>query len=221
MKPSLGIAVLVAATCMPLAAQHAGGAHVPGRPAGFHSGFNGFGHGRGVPFYPGLGYYDSLYPDSLYTDYLQPEPAQPPQVVVVQPSAPARPVEATAPAQPLLIELRGDSYVQVSGDHDTKSQTITPESTPAKIQKPQTQTIAEVQAQPATLVFRDGHQEEISNYTISNGVLYASADFYAAGSWNREIRITSLNLPQTIATNQSRGVPFHLPTAPNEVVVGP
>ncbi len=219
MKPSLGIALLVAAACMPIAAQHTGGAHFPGRPPVVHPGFEGFGRGRGVPFYPGFGYYSSLYPDFSYAGYLQPQPSPPPQVIVVQPSAPARPVEVPPPAQPLLIELRGDSYVQLSGERDTKSQTIAPESSPAKIQKPQT--IAQARIQPATLIFRDGHQEEVANYTISNGILYASADYYSAGAWNREIRISSLNVPQTIATNQSRGVPFHLPTAPNEVVVGP
>lgn len=219
MKPSLGIALLVAAACMPLAAQHTGGAHFPGRPPVVHPGFEGFGHGRGVPFYPAVGYYASLYPDFSYADYLQPQPSSPPQVIVVQPSAPARPVEVPPPAQPLLIELRGDNYVQLSGEHDTKSQMIAPESSPAKIQKPQT--IAQAQTQPSTLIFRDGHEEEVANYTISNGILYASADYYSAGSWNREIKIASLNVPQTIATNQSRGVPFHLPGAPNEVVVGP
>lgn len=217
MKPSFGIALLVAASCMPLAAQHAGGAHFPGRTIGIHTGFERFGRGRAFPLYPGLGYYDSLYPGSLYSDY-QPQPPQPPQVVVVQPSAPERPTEVPPPAQPLLIELRGDSYVQVTGERDTKSQTIAPESAAAKTQ---TQAIAKAQSQPALLIFRDGHEEEVANYTISNGMLYASADYYSAGSWNREIRISSLNVPQTIATNQSRGVPFHLPSAPNEVVVGP
>ena len=221
MKPSLWIALLAAAACMPLAAQHAGGAHFPGHPPVVHPAFEGFGHGRGIPFYPGFGYYNSLYPDFSYADYLQPQPSPTPQVVVVQPSAPARPAEVPPPAQPLLIELRGDNYVQLSGERDIKSQTITPESSPAKIQKPQTQTIAQAQAQTALLVFRDGHEEEVANYTISNGILYASADYYSAGSWNREIKIASLNVPQTIATNQSRGVPFHLPGAPNEVVVGP
>jgi len=220
MKRSLGIALLVAVACIPLAAQHTGMApQLPARPAGFQPGFSGIHHGRGLPFLFPFGYYDS-YPDYAFYPESMAQPTQP-QIVVVQP--PARPAAdpAPTPAQPLLIELRGDSYVRVSGDADTKSQTLAPETAPAKNQKPQPQVNARAQIQPALLVFRDGHEEEIANYMISNGVLYASADYYTAGSWNRAIEISALNVPQTIATNQTRGVPFHLPTAPNEVVVGP
>jgi len=215
MKRSLGIALLVAVACTSLAAQHMGTApHLPARPAGFQPGFS---HGRGLPLLLPFGYYDSYPSYAFYSESMAPAP---PQIVVVQP--PARPAAdpAPTPAQPLLIELRGDSYVRVSGDADTKSQMLAPETASTKIQK-QTQAVAKAQIQPALLVFRDGHEEEVANYMISSGVLYASADYYTAGSWNRAIQISALNVPQTIATNQNRGVPFHLPTAPNEVVVGP
>jgi hypothetical protein len=217
MKPVLWISVLLVAACTSAGAQHMGAPHFSARTQGFHPGY--FGHGRG-------GNIPALYPypllDSLYSDYLPTEPAPQP-LVVVQSPPPARAAEpAPEPSQPLLIELRGDNYVQLTGNPnaDSKSQTITPGAT-AKISKPQTLPTRLTQEKPALLVFRDGHEEEVRNYTISNGVLYASADYYSVGSWNRAIQISSLNIPQTIASNQARGVPFHVPGSPNEVVVGP
>jgi hypothetical protein len=74
---------------------------------------------------------------------------------------------------------------------------------------------------PAVLVFRDGHREEVSNYTIADGILYTAGDPYTGGSWNKKIELSSLNLPETVKSNHLRGVRFHLPSAPNEVVVRP
>jgi hypothetical protein len=71
------------------------------------------------------------------------------------------------------------------------------------------------------LVFRDGHREEVSAYTITGGAIYAPADFYRDGSWNRKIELSSLDLPETLKSNYSRGLRFQLPRAPNEVIVGP
>jgi hypothetical protein len=74
---------------------------------------------------------------------------------------------------------------------------------------------------PAVLVFRDGHHEEVSDYTIADGVLYTRLNFYTDGSWTRKIALSSLNLPDTITANQSRNLKFQLPTASNEVIVRP
>ena len=71
------------------------------------------------------------------------------------------------------------------------------------------------------LVFRDGHREQVFDYTIADGVLYAHADYFTTGSWNRKIELSSLNLSETVKSNQSQGVRFQLPSAPNEVIVGP
>jgi len=178
-------------------------------------------HDRGFPgnFYSPFGY--GFFPPDLYADDAG-APSQPSQPVIVMQAPPAAaPVaESLAPAaQPLMIELQGDRYVQVSGNEDSGSERIdrpltkVSKSTPDQ-QQPQ-------QNFPVLLVFRDGHSEEISTYTIENGILYSTADYYTAGSWNRKIELSSLNLPATLNSNRSRGVPFMLPTAPNEVVVGP
>jgi len=71
------------------------------------------------------------------------------------------------------------------------------------------------------LVFRDGHREEVSDYTIADGVLYARGDYYRDGAWNRKIELKSLNLPETIHSNDARGVHVQLPTSPNEVITRP
>jgi hypothetical protein len=73
----------------------------------------------------------------------------------------------------------------------------------------------------ALLLFRDGHQEEVSSYTIAGGVLYLGDDGHANGSWSRKIELSLLDWPGTVTSNQSRGIQFHFPTAPNEVIVGP
>ncbi|MFZ0734457.1 MAG: hypothetical protein WAM79_19205 [Candidatus Sulfotelmatobacter sp.] len=220
----LAILTLLSAFALPVVAQRVAygvppysGRFISRLQVGSH-----FHHDRGFSgdFYSPFGY--GFFPPDLYADDVATsQPSQPVVVMQVLP-APAPVAEAPVPsAQPLMIELQGDRYVQVSGSEGSSSQTIdqTPprasvRTEPVRAQRPQ-------QNSAVLLVFRDGHSEEISSYTIENGILYSSADFYTAGSWNREIELSSLNLPETLSSNHSRGVPFMLPTAPNEVVVGP
>ena len=179
-------------------------------------------HDRGFPgdFYSPFGY--GFFPPDFYSDDAAP-PSQPSQPVIVMQAPPAAAPVAQAPAptaQPLMIELQGDRYVQVSGDEDSSSQRVDQPLTRVSKSAPDQQQ-RQQQNPPVLLVFRDGHSEEISGYTIENGILYSTADYYTAGSWNRKIELSSLNLPATLNSNRSRGVPIMLPTAPNEVVVGP
>jgi hypothetical protein len=71
------------------------------------------------------------------------------------------------------------------------------------------------------LVFRDGHKEEVRDYSIADGVLYARGDFYTDGYWNKNISLSSLDVAQTLQANAERGVKFVLPSAPNEVITRP
>jgi hypothetical protein len=147
--------------------------------------------------------------------------------------SPPEPVLAPAPVQPLLIELRGDRYVRLTGSESPGAEMITPETIARMPDPPRNQSHSEERAPasthptatpeppPAILIFRDGHSEETSDYTIANGVLYTRSDFYANGSWTRRIELSSLNLPETLKSNQSRGVPFQLPSFPNEIIVRP
>lgn len=207
---------------------------IGGSSSRFAAGFNRAHHSR-TSFYP------LAFSDPFYSDYLSaigyPVASQPPIIMMQAPQA-----SAPAPdrfSQPLMIELQGDRYVQVSGSQASGAEMIPPtqengkkkandrnaidlaQNSPARRQGTSVRTVPAPELQPAVLVFRDGHNEEASDYTIADGILYARADPYTGGSWNRKIALSSLNLPETIASSKSRGVRFELPTAPNEVIVRP
>jgi hypothetical protein len=139
-------------------------------------------------------------------------------------------------SQPLLIELQGGRYVKVNttavdGEalplnqpenaqpakstrgHSTRS--VMPGPAPGPM-------IAAASATydlpPAVLVFRDGHLEEVRDYTIADGSLYARGDYYRDGYWNKKIDLSSLNLTETLQANMNRNVKFVLPSSPNEVI---
>ncbi|MGH9493567.1 MAG: hypothetical protein ACRD3B_01115 [Candidatus Sulfotelmatobacter sp.] len=216
------------------------------RPAG--NGFHGNGFGRGslsfahgnqgfpggfaVPFFS-----DALYSDLLSTGY--PAVSQPPVFVMQPPANISTAASFPAPEKALMIELRGDRYVQVDGPQSARLQSAGPQSeekSTAQMQNVDPASAAHSasklaggivvrasQNEPllATLVYRDGHREDVTDYTIANGTVYAKADYYKSGSWSRKIELSSLNLPETVQLNQSRGLNFQLPSAPNEVIVGP
>lgn len=189
-------------------------------------------------FYPSLFFADPLYSDSLYSDALYstgyPLAAQPPIIVVQAPvvQAPAVDAKSDVPptsAQPLMIELHGDRYVRVSGEEGSGAEMRTIEPQPSSVHhKPMpvdaNSALADrrpAELAPVVLVFRDGHREEVSDYTIADGVLYARGDYYRDGAWNRKIELKSLNLSETIQSNDARGVRLQLPTSPNEVITRP
>ena len=127
-----------------------------------------------------------------------------------------------------MIELQGDRYVRVSGEESSTAEmrTIEPQTSVAR----QSTTVnanskspdrRPAELAPVELVFRDGHREEVSDYTIADGVLYARGDYYRDGTWNRKIELKSLNMSETIQSNDARGVRLQLPTSPNEVITRP
>jgi hypothetical protein len=180
-------------------------------------------------------FYPLPFADPFYSDYLSsagyPVAAQPPAIFLQAP-APAPPDRAPAPVQPLLIELRGDRYVRVVGSEmsgaESRAQMISPETIaqmpdPRRSPERASASMPPITPEPpaAILIFRDGHREETSDYTIANGTLYTRSDFYTNGSWTRKIELSALDLPETLKSNQSRGVRFQLPSFPNEIIVRP
>jgi len=207
---TLWLAALLAAAVSPASAQRMmPSAHFPGARPGTNS--------RQFS-YPIPLFYDSMYPDvsvPLYPAYGQPA------VVVLQspPAAESAPDRFAPPAEPLLIELQGDRYVRLSGDKPSDESVVSLEQ-----DRPQSDTLRRepmAQRSPAVLVFRDGHREEVSEYTIADGFLYAPGDYTISGLWSRKIELSSLDLSQTMNSNHARGIPFRLPSAANEVIVGP
>jgi hypothetical protein len=115
--------------------------------------------------------------------------------------------------QPLMIELQNGRYVRVS-------------STASNGEALQLSPAAAVAAPPrnqpfAVLIFRDGHTEEVHDYAIADGILYARGDYYTDGYWNKKIALSSLNVAETLEANATRNVKFVLPASPNEVITRP
>lgn len=161
----------------------------------------------------------------------EPEPSAPPAFLMQGPRVPSDyeslrggPTYDTGEAdasQPLMIELQGDHYVRVS------SAAIDGEALPLRPASDSAMAKSVVGKSPAgdlpstVLVFRDGHSEEVHDYTIADGFLYAQGDYYTDGYWNKKIDLLTLDVAETIKTNALRGVKFVLPSSSNEVITRP
>jgi hypothetical protein len=232
----LNIAIFVAVLSVQLlTAQMRGGM---GGVAGLHGSFahgvrGGVGLHRARHRIPG-----GIFPSSpfLYSDYDPNESyvdenslgSVPPQILVVRPAS-----EDSARKTPLLIELQGDRYVRFGGIEETGEHGAAghPDyAEPAKTSRRPPANLAKSSARkdsvespaeelpPAVLVYRDGHREEISDYVISNGVIYVRGNYSQAGYWTKNVSLSALDQAATVQANQQRGVKFTLPSAPNVVV---
>jgi hypothetical protein len=186
---------------------------------------------------------DSFNPDDIYsTGY--PVASQPP-IILLQaaralggsadsPGRTADDREASIP-QPLVIELQNGRYVRVNrpvADGEALPLAIADDrspSEPAKSSRPDSTRLAKQNSAvppprdlpPALLVFRDGHSEEVRDYTIADGILYARGNYYTDGYWNKKIDLTVLNVTETMKANSDRNIKFVLPSSPNEVITRP
>jgi hypothetical protein len=170
---------------------------------------------------------DFFNPDDIYsTGY--PVASEPPLILVQAARAMAgsagypgrRDSYSESPTpQPLMIELQNGRYVRIN------STPANGEVLPAKSSSsdaPDTRAAAPTHdLPPAVLVFRDGRSEEVRDYTIADGILYARGDYYTDGYWNKKIALDALNITETVQANTTRNVKFVLPTSPNEVITRP
>jgi hypothetical protein len=163
----------------------------------------------------------------LWTDtYLPPYETSPSVIVVQAPPAehPSAKAEDPKPAAPLLIEWQGDRYVRRTETTAANARATQPDYVVAATQQPMDRHSSAAplsEPPPAMFVFRDGHREESSDYSIISGVIYARGDYWTSGSWSKQIPLAQLDLPATLKVNRERGVTFRLPTAPNEVITRP
>jgi hypothetical protein len=189
-----------------------GAAH--GAGFGAHSGA-----GRGLqrsPIFPGSPYF---YADGTYPPVAPAEPANPQVVFLASPPA-AQPAKEEAKPQPLMIELQGGRYVRLGETQKADGNALTPFSandSNSSLAKPS----ASLSLPPAVLVYRDGHQERVRDYTIASGILYARGNYWTDGYWNKRIPLAALNLPASLRASESNGVQFVLPASSNEVVTRP
>lgn len=194
------------------------------------------GHHRSVV---ASGYYLGNTP-FFYADYPF-EPATPetatPQIIVVQVAAPAdTPPEAKA--APLLIELQGDRYVSYGGIAESPEREMIASSDsagrPFTRSSPSTKSAAHprlrteastppalAELPPTVLVYRDGHREEVPDYAIVGGVVYAHNNDWQTGYGMKNIQVSALDISATMKVNRENGVNFVLPSGPNEVVTRP
>jgi hypothetical protein len=196
----------------------------PGTTITFRTpGQRGFGHG----FSPGSFFWGyPFFPD--YSDYQPSAPSQPQVIVLQTPPSSSELRESPAPVPaPLLIELQGDRYVRYSNASQTVAlgerpapadslESTAPRTKSGKAAADQSQGIPAV-----VLAFRDGHREEVGSYAIIGKTMYVASDYWTTGTWQKQVLLVDLDLPQTSRLNDARGVRFVLPSAPNEVVTRP
>jgi hypothetical protein len=165
----------------------------------------------------------------FWADELGSSYAEAPPVVVVQVPLAQNSSDREEPkaAAPLLIEWQGDRYVRRT-DHAEGANPAAVQRDYVAEAKPAAGTNAgggstqlHSELPPTLFVFRDGHREESSDYSIITGVIYARSQYWTTGSWTRQIPVSQLDLTATFKANQERGVTFRLPSAPNEVVTRP
>ena len=158
------------------------------------------GFGRNSFFYGGYPYFSPEY-DEAYEPEVYVQPRTP---VVVSP-----PVQQETIPSAALLELHGNEWVKVTSFSMPNMPAASTTSTAAK------------ELPPAILVYRDGHSEELSSYSIIGTAIFAKADYVATGSSTRKIQIADLDLPATIQQNRDRGVKFDLPSGPDEIILRP
>jgi len=126
---------------------------------------------------------------------------------------------------PLMIELQNGRYVRVdssAANGDALPLNLTPNRARSSSAAPtSTASAPSLTLPPAVLIFHDGHSEEVRDYTIADGMLYARGDYYTDGYWNKKIDLATLNVAETMQANASRSVKFTLPSSPNEVITRP
>lgn len=187
-----------------------------------------------LPLLSALGMFSDIYPNPNSSSGPDPSAAAFPSAaqapnILLQALAPAATQQPSA-SQPLLIELQGDRYVQLTGG-DTSANDLTyqaPAASAARsgyalpnLRKQSARDVSPRVLSPVALVFRDGHNEEVRDYTIAGGVIYVRGDYYSDGYWNKKIELSALNLAETFKSNRQRGIRFVLPTAPNEIITRP
>jgi hypothetical protein len=181
--------------------------------------------------YPDL--YSNFYPNydpSYYSDEQDVDEGNSPQIVIVRPVAADDSPRKNKPG-PLLIEWQGDRYVRFGGAEETEGRGASAypdyaEATSTKLpisatKKERTESSGTGPAPVALvylLVYRDGHREEIPDYAIANGVIYAHGTYWQNGYWTKQIPLSALDPSATMQANQERGVKFVLPSAPNVVI---
>jgi hypothetical protein len=161
-------------------------------------------------FNPAYGYYGTPY---FYSDYYEPSdfeyqpPETSPPPIQVQ-------VKTERLPDPVLLELHGSRWVRVMNFGESSDRAL------AAAMPAETQSKGKA-LPPAVLVYRDGHTEELSSYSIIGGSIHTKSNYWTTGTWTRTIPVADLDVPATLQQNEKRGVNFELPSGPDEVMLRP
>jgi hypothetical protein len=111
---------------------------------------------------------------------------------------------------PTIFDRRGpgsDQYPGGRSNHDSEISSSLQTAPPSVQASQPSEPIAD---EPQTiLVFKDGHQLEVSNYAIVGDTLVDLTPGH-----RRKIALAELDLTATTQQNDNRGVDFHLPSSP-------
>src|ERR1700685_2743665 len=101
-------------------------------------------------------------------------------------------------SEPLMIELQNGRYVRVKGS------AADGEAAPISLSKDSGAALPRVVAATtspvlpaAVLIFHDGHREEVRDYSIADGALYARGDFYTHRYSHKKIHLEDLDVAHT------------------------
>jgi hypothetical protein len=135
-------------------------------------------------------------------------------------AAPPAPVKQEPIPDAVMLEWRGNRWVKVSSFETplaASGEAVKSPSNSGAAPAP----VPAKEIPPAVLVYRDGHSEELSSYSIIGNTIYAKANYWSSGAWTRKIQVADLDVPATLERNHARGVPFQLPSGPNEIELRP
>lgn len=161
----------------------------------------GFPHHRFPPFLP-------PYYATPYWPYYEVYDYAPEYLPEEAPAAAPRPavVKNEPLPDPVLLELKDGRWVRVTSFGEAAEKRAAASGEPMA---------------PALLVYRDGHREEVTNYSIIGAALYTRSNYWTTGAWTRTIQLSDLDLAATVKANHERGVKFDLPSGPDEIVIRP
>src|SRR5574340_188041 len=145
------------------------------------------------PAYPGVSY------DSGQAAAVEPEEEDPPAPTIFEHRARSERLPAEVSRED--SSRYGTHYLDSRERRGRQA-----EAEPALMEESPTRSARDVN--PVVLIFRDGHEEEVSNYAIMGGTLYDLGTFVA-----HKIKLADLNLKATVKANNDRGLDFSLPAA--------
>ena len=151
-------------------------------------GRQGYGYGQGVGSYA-VPYYIPM--DGYGYDYVG---GQGPELYSGPPIGPSDPILHIVVEQPAVRYPSIDRGLAEAPP--AQPQPAAPEASAAWEAKPN---------EPTVLVFRDGHQQEVSNYAIM------AQTVYVFDKRTQKIALADLDVPATIKANDDRGMEFKIP----------